>query len=421
MSQRPLELSTGTDSYRLGRTLLAMMLLVAIDAGNFFDRGGPARYLLLVIPLGSIAFTRLRYRSSLIRRMSFPDKVLLTFMLYGLAGAIYGAAFRHTHSTALPIFIPMLVGFTYLGTVHRPTDAEVGKLLRGLAWVGLIYTLMNAFANTGVVHAVLAANSYRNSKVLFILTGISAAINLRKRALLAVMIALAAFVYATYPSGTDAAVTLVAIITFWMTKPGRSSLRPYVIGILGVAIIGIAVFNLTRTTSLASSYFELVGKKNNSNARLALWRGGLAEFRQSPVYGTAFTGEITILVYRRGLTGAPFKAPFHDDYVMLLAVGGAIGFGICLWWIIATERNILRRYTGFIAAGDRSHAMMLRTLLVGFNVLFTAALFNPELSAVGRSCTLFGMYAMIMMLGEPTGQPQQQPAKSLATASSVPG
>jgi hypothetical protein len=42
----------------------------------------------------------------------------------------------------------------------------------------------------------------------------------------------------------------------------------------------------------------------------------------------------------------------------------------------------------------------LRTLLVGFNTLFVAALFNPELKAIGRGATVFGIHAMVMM-GEP--------------------
>ena len=43
-------------------------------------------------------------------------------------------------------------------------------------------------------------------------------------------------------------------------------------------------------------------------------------------------------------------------------------------------------------------------LLVTFNVLFAAALFNPELSAVGRGATAFGLYALLMMIGEPPGR-----------------
>ena len=86
---------------------------------------------------------------------------------------------------------------------------------------------------------------------------------------------------------------------------------------------------------------------------------------------------------------------------MVAAVGGALGLLLLLWWIAATEVNALRRYRGFVAAGETERAGLLRVLLVTFNVLFAAALFNPELSAVGRGATAFGLYALMMMIGEP--------------------
>jgi len=186
-----------------------------------------------------------------------------------------------------------------------------------------------------------------------------------------------------------------------MTKPRSSRLRPYVIVALGLSILILALVNLNSTTSIANSYFGSVGKRNNTTTRLALWQAGIDLFKQSPVYGSGFSGEITILVYRQSDFRAPFKAPFHDDYVMLLAAGGLIGFGLVAWWVAATEVEVLRRYRGFLASGRYQSANLLRALLVAFNVFFVAALFNPELSGAGRGTTLFAMYAMMMMLGRP--------------------
>ena len=58
--------------------------------------------------------------------------------------------------------------------------------------------------------------------------------------------------------------------------------------------------------------------------------------------------------------------------------------------------------------------MLLRTLLVGFNTLFVAALFNPELEAIGRGATVFGIYAMMMMMGEPMIEPRALPSQGLS-------
>jgi O-antigen ligase len=392
---------TMSDTYRLGRVLLFVMVCVALDTKDFFDKGGKARYLLPMIPVMAAISIFLRRRGEVVRRPRAPDKILFLLMVLGLAGSLWGTVFRGTQSTTLPVFLPMMVAFTYLLTLERPSEQEVLKLLRGLALVGLVYVFMNATANSGVLSSVFAAKVYRNSKAFFILLGIAAAILSRRRLVLSLMILLAVFVFITYPSGTDVVVALVTLMTFWMTKPRSSRLRPYVIVALGLSILILALVNLNSTTSIANSYFGSVGKRNNTTTRLALWQAGIDLFKQSPVYGSGFSGEITILVYRQSDFRAPFKAPFHDDYVMLLAAGGLIGFGLVAWWVAATEVEVLRRYRGFLASGRYQSANLLRALLVAFNVFFVAALFNPELSGAGRGTTLFAMYAMMMMLGRP--------------------
>jgi hypothetical protein len=390
-----------SDSYRLGRVLLFLMVCVALDTVDFFDKGGKGRYVLPLIPVAAAASILVRRRGLVIRRLRRPDKILALLMGIGLAGSTYGTIFRGTQSTTLPVFFPMMVALTYLVTLERPSEQEVRKLLRALALVGLLYVFMNAVANSGVLSAVFAAKVYRNSKVFFILMGIAAAIISRRRLVLSLMILLGVFVFITYPSGTDIIVTLVTVMTFWMTKPRSSRMRPYVIIGLGLSILILALVNLSSATSIANSYFGSVGKRNNTTTRLALSQAGIDLFKQSPVYGSGFSGEITILVYRQSDFRAPFKAPFHDDYIMLLAAGGLIGFGLVAWWVAATEAEVLRRYRGFLASGNVQSASLLRTLLVTFNVFFVSALFNPELSAAGRGTILFAIYAMMMLLGLP--------------------
>ena len=390
-----------TDTFRLGRVLLFMMVCVVLDTRDFFNHGGKVRYVLLLIPLAISISIWNGKRIGLIRRMSRPDKILLLFMLLGLSGAIYGTFVRHTSSTTLPVFLPMTIAFAYLLTLQEPSDRELRKLLRGLALIGLLYTFMNALANSGLASSIVAAKVYRNSEVFFIFMGIAAALSAKRRLVLSLTVVLGVFVFLTYPSGTDVVVTLVTVLTFWITGSHASRLRPYIVAGIGLSIVGLALLNLPAVTSAASSYFGSVGKRDNTNTRLALWQGGIAEFRQSPVYGSVFAGEITILVYRQAGNKAPFKAPFHDDYIMLLALGGLIGFGLAAWWLIATEQNILRRHRGFLDAGQPERAKFLRTLLVGFNVFFMAAFFNPGLSSVGRGATVFAIYALMMMVGEP--------------------
>jgi O-antigen ligase/polysaccharide polymerase Wzy-like membrane protein len=390
-----------TDSYVLVRVLLFMMVCVTLDTRDFLSHGGKARYVLLVIPFGVTIFIWNRKKKGIVRRLSVPDRILAVLTLVGLAGALYGTFVLHTSSTTLPVFLPMTVAFAYLVTLYQPTDQELRKVLRALAMIGLLYTFMNALANSGVATSIIAAKVYRNSQVFFIFMGIAAAISAKRWIVLSLILLLGLFVFATYPSGTDVVVTLVTILTFWVTRPKASRFRPYVVVGLGLVILALAVANLGAVSSTASSYFGVVGKRDNTNTRLALWQGGIDEFQQSPIYGNGFAGELTILVYRQAGDRAAFKAPFHDDYIMLLALGGVIGLGLALWWLIATEQNVLRRYRAFLTAGELVRANTLRTLLVGFNVFFAAAFFNPGLSSVGRGATVFAIYAMMMIVGEP--------------------
>jgi hypothetical protein len=378
-----------------------MLFIITVDVSDFTDRSGsPLRYAILFLPALGAVGAILRSRGLRLRRLSVPDRILLLLMAYGIAGSAYGRLFLHTRTGALTVFIPMTIAFSYLFTSWQLTEDEANRITRGLAVVGLAYAIMNALANLSAV-SFIAPKTYRNSKVLYVALGAAAAWVSKRRVLFALIMVCAAIIFFTYRSGTNAVVVLVTLVSFFITKPSGSPLRPYVAGAAALLVLGLAIFNFTQTAGLASAYFEAVQKKNNNNARIALYSSGVDQFLRSPIIGEGFTGDITETVIRRDGLGAPFKAPFHDDYIMVAAVGGALGVLLLLWWIAATEVNALRRYRGFVAAGEHRRAGLLRVLLVTFNVLFAAALFNPELSAVGRGATAFGLYALLMLIGEP--------------------
>ena len=387
-----------------------MLLIVTVDVADFTDRSGsPLRYGILFIPVLGALFVVVRSGVIRIRRLTTSDRVLGLFMAYGLFGSIYGRLRLHETSGALPVFLPMLVAFTYLFATWQLTEAEADRITRRIAWIGLVYAFLNVIANLSVLSTAfprfIAPKTYRNSKVFFVALGAAAAWTSRRRPVFACLLVLATIIFATYRSGTNAVVFLVTLLTFFVTKPKGSPLRPYVVAAAGVAILVFAVVNFNSTAGVASDYFHAVAKKDNNNARIALYQNGFQTFKKSPWVGSAFTGDITETVIRRDGLGAPFTAPFHDDYIMVAATGGLLGLFLMIWWIAATEMVVLRRYRGFVASGEQRKAGLLRVLLVGFNVLFVAALFNPELSAVGRGSSIFGLYALMMLVGEPMRAP----------------
>lgn len=393
------------DGYRLMRIFTAILLLVTLDVANYLDTGSAVRYLILLVPLGGIVFLRLRRPTSYVRRPTAADRVLFVLMMIGLLGSIYGRLQLKTGSTALPVFVPMLIAFLYLFTLEDPNEAEVRKILLAVAGIGLLYVALNALANSGHASFLQESRSFRNSKVLYIALGFTAILVTKQRFRLFVFVCLAFYVFVSYPSATSAMVSLSTLVTLFVTRREGSSTRGWFVAIGAMSIVVVAILNFSSSVRLADDYFLNVGKQNNTNTRLALWTAGLQKFQRSPIIGDVFTGETTVLVARRAGGGAPFKNPYNNDYILFAASGGVVGFGLLLAWIALTERSAIRRYRGFVKAGSSAHAMLMKVLLVGFNAWLTAAMFNPLFQGMARSVTLFAIYGLMMALGEP-GAPE---------------
>ncbi len=394
-----------TDAYRLARALIVILVLVTLDVAKFLDKGTSVRYLILLVPIGAYVGMRMHRRTMRFRRPRATDKVLMVLTVIGLAGSLYGRLVLHTGSTALPIFLPMPMAFLYLGTLEDPTPREVRKILAALAGVGLLYISLNALANSSLIPALKASRAYRNADISYIAMGFVALLVTRRWARLFVFLGLTAFVFVTYPSATFAMVAVITAVTLFVTRPDGSHLRMGIAGVTAVVIVALALLNFSSAIRLADDYFLAVGKRNNTNTRVALWNAGLTKFAASPVYGDLFSGETTVIVARRPNGGALFKNPYNDDYLLFAASGGVLCLGLLLAWIVMVEIGSIKRYRGFIAAGQHSHARLLRVLLVTFNAWLMAAAFNPLFQGMGRSVTLFAIYGLMMLLGRPARQP----------------
>jgi O-antigen ligase len=397
-----------TDSYLFMRVLLISFLIVTLDFTKFLDKGNAARYLILAVPFCGALAIRFRSRTGLVRKASFADKLLLVLMLFGGIGSIYGRIHLHTSTTALPIFLPMPIAFLYLLMLDEPTEEEVRKVLFAVGAIGLLYVFLNAVANSGLSPSLKASRTYRNAEFMYVAMGFAALVVTKRWRRVIVFSLLTVVVLVTYPSATSALVVLVTIVTFFATRPQGTRARFYVAGIITLLLIVIALFNFSRTIKLADDYFSAVGKKNNSTARLALWEVGMQKFVASPFIGDAFSDETTVTVYRQTGYGAAFHNPYNNDYVLFLASGGALGFLLLIAWIVWVERVGMQRYRGFVASGQSQHAALMRVLLVAFNAWLTAAAFNPLFTGMGRSVTLFSLYALMMALGRPAIGAQSQ-------------
>ena len=106
--------------------------------------------------------------------------------------------------------------------------------------------------------------------------------------------------------------------------------------------------------------------------------------------------------------------PYHNDFVLFLAEGGLLGAGLLVGWMFLAEATIIRRYRGFVRAGQDDHANLLRVILVCLNAFFVAMAFNPVLPGASRSATIFGLYAIAMSLGAPAAPQTAEPLRLAA-------
>lgn len=389
-----------TGAYRLSRALVLLFFASTVDVVNFLDRGNQFRYAILLIPIGVAASIWVRSGTTYIRRLRAVDRPLLLLWLFGMAGTIYGTVVLHSSTTARPIFLPMAIGFLYLFVPDRPTEDEVWRLVKAIALIGALYIVLGAAVNTQLIPGLLKYRQFRNAQFASVTVGLAGAAFLRRRTRLIGLIVLAAFNFLAYPSATSILATMGMLITLFVTRPNASSMRPYVVGLVIAFGILVALLNLPAEIAILNDYFSFVHKVNANYGRLSVWSQGIAQFASSPFIGRVFSGG-TVAVATRLRAGSQIQIPYHNDYVLFLAEGGLVGFGLLVAWIAGLELTLLRGYRGFLQANMQAHATAMRLLLVGLNSFLVAAAFNPVMEGMSRSATIFGFYGVAMMLGRP--------------------
>ena len=411
-----------TDSYRLARAFLVLLSITVVDVFNVLDRGlaafrpnaeagGPIRYLVLLVPITVVALVRLQSPSFLMRRPSVSELVLALTFVIGLTGALVGSTMLGTEETARPVFLPMSLGLLALFVVREPTEREVGRIHRWLSNIGLVYIVMNTLVNVGVL-PFSEYQQYRNASVAFLALGLGAAAAAGQRRRLMIELVLTVVVFVTYPSATMVLALLTAGFTLYLTTGRATPLRSVVIGGVLVAFAIFALSNLEAGVRASNEYFDLVNKANANASRLDLWSAGIDRFEESPLVGSVFSGDA---VAERSRDGKAL--PYHNDFVLFLALGGLLGIGLLLWWIGVTEATLIQRIHRFRRAGDHPRAALLRAILVGLNAFLVAMAFNPVLSGASRSAVVFGLYAIAMSLGAPTARSTVHPTQPPEQAS----
>jgi O-antigen ligase len=168
-----------------------------------------------------------------------------------------------------------------------------------------------------------------------------------------------------------------------------------------VLALGIALANFTASSSLAGTYFQAVGKRDNNQFRLDTWTSGITKFQESPLIGSAFASNAVADL------SATRQTPYHNDFILFLAEGGIVGAALFVGWIVLLLVDLTRRYFGFLENAEPEHARLARLLLIGLNGFVVSMAFNPVLEGLSRSATIFALVAIASTLGTPTTPPEE--------------
>jgi hypothetical protein len=279
--------------------------------------------------------------------------------------------------------------------------------LRVLAAVCALFAVCSGLARMGVLPET-HIEVLNHEKAFLVVLGIAAAVSARDRLLVLATVGAAVFAFIQYPAATYPLAVAVALGTFvlvrWAPRPG---LRVLLAG--GVMVTAtLAVAYIDDLIRLTASYFRLVGKTNNGSTRAALYRAALDSF-DSPVFGSLFTGDITVV---GTLSGENQVVPVHNDYLSIALGGGVVAAAMLLGLFLLANGMVLRSLPDLVDPMQRRTAVIL---LAAVNAAAVSAFANPIFMNPGASAVTYALLAALMAVCR-TGTPVQPVRRSPVSA-----
>ena len=396
---------------RLWNVAFAVLGVVVLDVTGYTLGSGSGRYLLPVAAIALVVLVRPRHDRLTVRAPTVPDRLVGVLLVYGLLGSLYGALLGSAQSPSLAVFVPMGLALLHLTTLGPLEEDEAWTFLRRWALIGAVYVALHAGSELGVLPRLEGGGEqgaafgavFRHEKSFLLAMALAAAWLLRRWGLLAVLGGLTVLLFVAYPAGTYVLAGIIAVTTLVVTARRSGRLRTYGMAALVVALAVVIPLQVTgeraaRRGSLGSTYFEAVGKTDNSETRSRLWGLAVDRIRRSPVVGSGFTGDVSLTV---PLSGRRTAVPPHNDFLQAAMGGGLLAMLLLVGWILTTNAIVVRWCRAAAARRAEGTYRLLRLLLVGYNSFFAVALVNPVMSKVGLSAALMVVYAMMMSVGAP--------------------
>jgi hypothetical protein len=368
--------------------VLAVTLVIADVYGTSVSEGS-IRYLGMFLVLVSCLLLRGGGVERAASRAVQGCAVVL--FLYGITGVAVGRFWLGTEQGALPIVLPLVI--VALGAV-RPVldDRSTIVALKAVAVLCTCFALMCVLARGA--GTVLPLAVFNHEKAFLVVLGPMCAIAARSwwLSIVSAVAAVAAFV--AYPAATYATAVVVVLATCALPHLRLSSVVR--VG-LAVAISSgslAAILYIDRVIAWTSFYFALVGKTDNGDTRLALYRTALAKIEASPVFSEFFSGSVTVVTTLSGRRNTVL--PVHNDYLSI-ALGGGVAAALLLMMVLLFANGLALRAIRTVPSSS-PHRRAVVALQSGVNAAAVVAVANPVWMNPGSSTAVYALLLALISL-----------------------
>lgn len=370
--------------------LVSALLFVCIDIEGKLVSGGNIRYIGTIMSL--IVILALKGSASVSNFSSIMKFATYPLVAIAVAGSLFGRIYDEEQFGALPIAIPMLILLTKFPTAESRVSLKRSANL-------IIYLCMVITAESILVRLNVLPPSallvFSHEKTFCMVLGLLLSIAVRNKCLAFTQSSLILGSFALYPAATLLLGVIVGLLIFKYNKTLANPFTLLSVALLFLVTVISSIFSARSLLESLGSYFDIVGKSNNTSYRLSLVDAALTEIGGRPIFGTLFRGSATVRAYV--LDNRNYQLPVHNDYITFVLCGGLASLALFLIMILTLHFRIMVTYTQM--SDDRSR--VISALMGSTYVLLASAFANPVLINPGNS-TIFYVIVMTMIALTPS-------------------
>lgn len=360
------------------------LLFVCVDINGKLVAGGNLRYIGTAICI----FVILTLKGSAKISSFSPSMKYATYplVIVAVAGSLFGRIYERQQFGALPLAIPMILLLTKFPTVESGIKLRKGSKL--LIYLCLVMTVESSMVRLGFLKSS-ALLVFSHEKTFCMVLGLLLSIAIRSIFLTLLQFCLIAISFALYPAATVPLGVLVGLFILRFNAKLANPRRMFSAAVGFVFLIITSIFSAQAMLDSAKSYFELVGKNNNSSYRLSLVTVALEEIQKRPIFGTLFKGPATVRAYV--LDRQNYQLPVHNDYVTFALCGGIFFLSLFLAMLFSLSYRVFEIHNQLSDERSRVSSAFMGSIFA----LLASSFANPVLMNPGNS-TIF--YALIMTI-----------------------